>query len=183
MRIIRKLFYYFYPTNQKYADTKEGDRLRMILGWCVFFHTVFFLVSLTVIGFKSMISEIVYGCWAYATYLTLREWQVVIYIFAMCINVIYGVFHLFIYAKINLLFYILNVVFIGLASYFTMMAYRQFRFSGGIHGGPHASMKEKLLEEGKNAKKKIKKELEKGLLEAEKFANLQGDVKITIGKP
>ena len=134
MDFLRRLFYRLYPTNQKYTDTTEGDTLRFRIGVCLFLHIGFFGVSLSLIGFRSMISELLFAMWAYSTFLTLREWQVIMYVIGLFFALVYGIFHLFTYPKYSLLFYIINVIFLGLAFYFVVLAYKNFRYTGGIHG-------------------------------------------------
>jgi hypothetical protein len=51
----QRIFFRLYPNKPKYADTLEGDHLRSILKVCCVFHVLFFLASLTAIGFYSMI--------------------------------------------------------------------------------------------------------------------------------
>jgi hypothetical protein len=58
-------------------------------------HIVFFLVSLIVIGFFPMIAEIGYITLIYTCYLTLREWEVVIYITVLATGIVYGFINIF----------------------------------------------------------------------------------------
>lgn len=56
MHIGKKIFNKLYPSKAKKTDTLEGDHLRTALGWSCFLHMIFFLASLTYIGFVSMIT-------------------------------------------------------------------------------------------------------------------------------
>eukprot|EP00347_Sterkiella_histriomuscorum_P008650 403344285 len=134
MNIGQRIFFRLYPNQPKYADTEEGDRLRNILKICCIFHIVFFMASLTAIGFYSMIQEILYAAWTYSAYLTLKEYQTVIYIVTLFMGIAYGFFNLFSHNDLNLLFYILNLVYYGCALFFVAKAYKTFRITGGIHG-------------------------------------------------
>ena len=111
-------------------------------------HIVFFLVSLTLIGFFPMLAEIGYATLIYSCYLTLREWEVVAYIALLAAGIIYGFVHIFAFSNVSLLFYIINLVFYCLALYWAYPAYRDFRKSGGIYGkGKHLLQQEKKLKE------------------------------------
>jgi hypothetical protein len=134
MQLVRRLFYRLYPTKPKATDNEEGDRLRFVLGCCVIVHLVFFLVSLTAIGFKSMLFEIALGLWSYSCHLTLREWQCLLYIVGLLIGILHGLFSIFYFSKINLLFFILNIVLLCIAFWFVCRRYYKFRVAGGIHG-------------------------------------------------
>lgn len=74
MNRIGKSFFYLYPSTEVKAKTPEALYLRKVLGWLLLLHFVFFVVSLTVIGFLPMLAEIGYAIWCYSCYLTLREW-------------------------------------------------------------------------------------------------------------
>ena len=95
MKSWRGIFFYLFPSKPKPTDTEEGAHLRRVLWWCIFFHVIFFMVSLTIIGFLPMLAEIYYVTWLYSTYLTLREWSVIIYLLSLLTGVIYGALHLF----------------------------------------------------------------------------------------
>lgn len=82
-----------------------------------------------------MLSEIAIGVWCYSCFLTLREWQVIIYMIIVLTASIYGLINIFYFDQLNLLLYILNLMFYFIGLYFVLIAYKQFRLSGGIHGG------------------------------------------------
>jgi hypothetical protein len=84
----------------------------------------------------------------------LKEYQVVLYIITLFAGVFYGFFNLFKHSDLNLLFYILNLVYYGCALFFLCKAYRNFRMTGGIHG-KNGTLKEKPAgEKGNNASEK-----------------------------
>ena len=49
-------------------------------------------------------------------------------------GICYGFFNLFQHSDLNLLFYILNLIYYGCALFFLAKTYKQFRITGGIHG-------------------------------------------------
>ncbi len=115
----------------------EGDYLRRALSILVFFHCVFFVVSIVYIGFLSMISEIIFSLWAYSCYLTLKEPFIVLYLLGLIMGIIYGVIGMMYKTNINfnnMLFYIMAEVYYVLAFYYLGRTYLSFRKAGGIHG-------------------------------------------------
>lgn len=86
------------------------------------------------IGFLPMLAEIGYSLWVYSCFLTLREWSVISYCTCLAFGLVFGIMNLFDYANIKILFYLLNEIFYAFALYYTVNAYKDFRFSGGIHG-------------------------------------------------
>lgn len=97
MYIAKRVFNRLYPSRPKQTDTLEGDNLRRAIGWSCFLHWFFFLASLTFIGFTSMITQIILGIWSYSCYLTLREWQTIIYMVIMLFAAVGAPFSLFDY--------------------------------------------------------------------------------------
>ena len=90
-----KAFFKLYPSKPKLAPTPEGQSLRKLFGMAMVLHIVFFVVSLTAMGFLPMLAEIGFSLWAFSCYLTLREWEVVVYLVALLGSIIYGVLNLF----------------------------------------------------------------------------------------
>ena len=158
----RSLFFKLYPNKLRDSSTDEGKALRWLLGVLTYLHILFFMISLTAIGFVSMITELMYGSWAYSCYLTLNECQILIYMIALLINTAVGIFKLSTVSNggnIVLLFYIANLIFYMMALYFMFFRYKAFRFSGGRRDSTDPKH-EKLL--SKNDKKKEKTDIEKG---------------------
>lgn len=62
--------------------------------------------------------------------------------------VIQGTLDIFSYTGLDLLFYIPNLVYYGLSLYFTGLAYKAFRLTGGIHGGQSKTDREKGHKKG-----------------------------------
>lgn len=110
-----------------------------------------------------MIQEIGYGVWTYSAYLTLKEWQVVLYAITLFFGICYGFFNLFSHNDLNLLFYILNLIYYGCALFFLLRAYKNFRVTGGIHGklGVQKVKENQTSKDVSPEKKKTKKKMAK----------------------
>lgn len=67
-------------------------------------------------------------------FLTLKEWQVLFYLVTLFFGSVHGIFRLFQYSELNLLFFILKLIYYCCALYFVALAYKKFRVTGGIHG-------------------------------------------------
>ena len=80
---IRSIFYWFFPPVPKQAFTPEGDHMRNVMRFQVFFHFVFFVGNLMAIGVQGMLFELAWFLWAFSVYLNLREAQIIIYIISM----------------------------------------------------------------------------------------------------
>lgn len=102
-----------------------------------------------------MIQEILYAAWTYSAYLTLKEYQVVLYIVTLFMGIAYGFFNLFKHNDLNLLFYILNLVYYGCALFFVAKAYKTFRITGGIHG-KNGTWKAKPVEDKSSLNSSVK---------------------------
>ena len=139
----RSLFFRFYPSNMRQAEYPEAKNLRWLLGLYTYLHIVFFLVSLTAIGFRSMLTELLYGSLAYSCYLTLSHCSIIVYMIALLLNTTLGILNIIGKHKSTyaLFFYIINLIFYGFALYFLYFKYNAFRKSGGVSN----SKEEKLL--------------------------------------
>ena len=170
MNIFNRCFFKFYPSQPKHADTQAGLRLRRALLVSLIMHACFFVLALTYIGFYVMVMEIFFVSWVYTCYLTLHEWAIVVYLFALVIGMIHGVFSVIDYEDVSLLFFIILLVFYALCFFYTGKRYMTFRSHGGIHGtvdrvvrkSKKSAVREKMLdghgpedmEKGKKDKKK-----------------------------
>ena len=134
MSVFQRCFFRLYPSKPKETDTLEGDDLRFVLKVCTILNAIFFLASLTTIGFVAMLQNIAFGFWSYSCFLTLKEWQVIIYIIGLFFGIAHGIFSIFQYSQLRLLFFILHLIYLSFALYFTVRAYKNFRVTGGIHG-------------------------------------------------
>ena len=101
-----------------------------------------------------MLSEIFYASWSYSCYLTLKEWQIIIYLLLLLLGLVNGFLNVFAFSTVSLLFYIITLVYLGFALWFAFFAYKAFRMTGGIHGGiskkerEGRSLKENLIQKG-----------------------------------
>ena len=136
VRVFRKIFKTLYPINAKTAWTSQGKWLRTCIGVAVFLHCFFFIFSLALVGFPSMIINLMLASWSYSVYLTLNEWKVCLYFFFLMSSTFTGLVYGLEQKKdgmqkmgliVNCCFYILNIWFIG-------KAYWDFRKTGGIKG-------------------------------------------------
>lgn len=134
MQAVRRLFFWFYPSRPKFTHTEQGRSMRSTMLWMVVMHWIFFLVAFTFIGFKPMICQMAWGLWAYSTYLSLREMQIVLYIATMVMGIGYKAIHFADYEQMQLLVYVLETVFLGVGVYLVGLAYWEFRKAGGVKG-------------------------------------------------
>lgn len=154
MEAFNACFFRFYPRKKKRAGTQAGASLRTALGVSLFMHTVFFIVSLLAIGFYVMLTEIFFISWVYSSYLTLSEWQVIVYEIVLLFGIVHGALSIFSFNNINLLFFILLLIFYGLCFFYTGQRYLTFRAHGGIHGNvgriekKKKTHKKKLIDNG-----------------------------------
>jgi uncharacterized membrane protein YedE/YeeE len=58
-------------------------------------HIVLFFFSFAVVGFASMVSNLCMSAWTYSIHLTLREKQLVFYLFILVIGIVECIFSLF----------------------------------------------------------------------------------------
>ena len=91
---------------------------------------------MALVGFPSMIINLILASWSYSVFLTLNEWKVALYIFFLFVSTVSGLFYGLWEKKdsvqvmgliVNCCFYIANI-------YFTALAYWSFRKTGGIKG-------------------------------------------------
>ena len=134
---IRSIFYWFYPPVPKKCHTDEGERLRTVMQFQVFFHFVFFVGNLMAIGCQPMLLQLGWLLWAFSVMLNLREAQIFIYIISLVAGGITKVSLMNNYTQIPLLIFILELVFLFLSSFYVTVNYKNFRLAGGIKGGRH----------------------------------------------
>ena len=150
MNTCARIFFRLYPAALKPANTPEGLHLRKVVKWMLICHILFTFASFAFAIIFATMTGIIYSVWVYSVYLTLREWQVILYLLTLIFGIIYGIFNIFDEPAETLFFYILNIVFLCFAVYFVWMAYKAFRTSGGIYGGK--SREERAKEKGAKEK-------------------------------
>ncbi len=138
---LRTGFYWLYPPVPKHCQTKEGEVMRMRMAWQCFFHFIFFVGMLTMVGFYDMILEVAFGIFAFSIYLTLRELLIMLYLASLiCAGL----------AKIPLftgtevdptvkLLYIFQLIFYFLSFWYVLVTYKDYRFAGGLKGKRHGA--------------------------------------------
>ena len=78
-----------------------------------------------------MLIDLGFMTMAFSVHLNIREWTIVLYILCLLTGAIMKVRDLFVYKSQSLLFYILEIVFLVLASLYVGRIYLAFRLSGG----------------------------------------------------
>ena len=88
------------------------------------------MVSLAFIGFWPMVSDLLYGLFAYSIYLTLHKFSIMLYIISLGFGVLYGLWNIFPFEETSqLLFYTLNLLFYGFGCFFVWNSNRRYRES------------------------------------------------------
>jgi hypothetical protein len=121
--------------------------------WLLILHMIFSFVSFGFAIISATLTGIALSSWSYSCFLTLREWQIIIYMLFLVFGTIYGILNVFSQPTETLFFYIVNLVFYGFALYFCWLAYKQFRTSGGIYGGKSRAVRAKDKEENEKSLK------------------------------
>mmetsp|Transcript_35844 Transcript_35844/g.54955 ORF Transcript_35844/g.54955 Transcript_35844/m.54955 type:complete len:189 (+) Transcript_35844:28-594(+) len=136
VRLFKKIFKKMYPVSPKTAWTTQGKWLRTCLGAACFFHCLFFIFSMAVVGFTTMLCNLLLCVWSYSAYLTLREWTVLFYFFLLATTTIYMITDGVQSKKesVQVIGILVNALFYVLAIYFIGTAYLYFRKNGGIKG-------------------------------------------------
>ena len=136
IRCGKKVFTRLYPAKKKHAWTKQGVQLRNCILVAGLAHCMFFVVSLAMIGFRTMMFNLFLACWAYSCFLTMNELSILLYFLFLLMSTIYGLQYSLsrqtqsyevLGLILNLSLYCFNIYFIG-------KAYIQFRRYGGIKG-------------------------------------------------
>ena len=89
MDLVRKAFYYFFPAIPKKTYNDEGINMRNIMVIQTTIHMILFILNLVFVGFYPMLMELGFMTLAYTTYLTLREWLIVIYLISLVSGGVY----------------------------------------------------------------------------------------------
>ena len=92
-RLFKKIFFALYPSHPKKTWTKQGEWLRKMLLMAIILHCVFFIASLALIGFETMVINLLLCCWAYSVYLTLNQCSIILYIFFLLSGASCGLFY------------------------------------------------------------------------------------------
>ena len=131
-----KLFFSWYPSKAKNARTTEGKRLRKSMILALVVHIILFFFSFAVVGFNSMVLNLLMSMWTYSIQLTLRERQTVFYLIILALGVIEGIMSLLFdtLGNLQVLGKMINVVIYVVIMYIVVKNYYSFRKQGGLHG-------------------------------------------------
>ena len=99
-------------------------------------HAILFFFSFAVVGFTSMLLNLIMTAWTYSITLTLREKQMVFYLLVLVIGIAEGVSTLLFeqLGNLQILGKMINVVIYTTVAYFVAKNYYFFRQDGGLHG-------------------------------------------------
>lgn len=91
---MEKLFFTWYPASAKTPQTAQGRRVRKSMVLACVIHIILFLFSFAVVGFNSMLLNLIMAAWTYSITLTLRERQMVFYLLVLAIGICEGLMNL-----------------------------------------------------------------------------------------
>lgn len=133
---LEKLFFLWFPSDAKKPMTANGRRVHKTMICACTIHIILFFFSFAVVGFNSMLLNLIDACWTYSIYLTLREKQMIFYLLLLAIGTIEGVFNLFFeeLGNLQILGKMINIVVYIVIGYIVGKNYFLFRHDGGLHG-------------------------------------------------
>ena len=131
MDLVRKAFYFFFPAIPKKVFNREGENMRSIMFIQTTIHLILFILNLVFVGFYPMLMELGYMTLAFTTYLTLREWLLGIYVISLISGGVYKYSEIALYTSTSLLFYVMEMVFLGLSAIYVGRVWLPFRLKGG----------------------------------------------------
>ena len=67
--------------------------MRKMLLLAVFAHCIFFIVALALVGFQTMIVNLLLASWAYSVSLTMNECSILMYIIFLMAGIMFGAFY------------------------------------------------------------------------------------------
>lgn len=156
-----KLFFQWYPSTAKTPRTAAGRRVKKAMILALVVHIILFFFSFAVVGFNSMLLNLIMSAWTYSITLTLRERQLVFYLLCLGIGTLEGIYSLLwdSMGNLQILGKMVNVVIYIVISYFVIKNYYMFRQSGGLHGKAKDVTEKMLNSEGGKAVTKKGKEV------------------------
>jgi len=136
VRTFKKCFKRFYPMKPARCLTEQATWLQKLMKIAIALHTFFFVFSLALVGFKSMLFNLMLTCWAYSCYLTLSAMSCLLYLVSLILCAFYAIFRGLgekteSYQQIGI---VANAAFYIAMTYFIGKAYMAFRYSGGLDG-------------------------------------------------
>ena len=134
--LIKSCFSKYYPKKLKKAWTEQGQFLRTILLWCTIIHCLMFVFALAMVGFPSMMDNLILSAWCLSIYYTLKQVPIITYIlflaFSIVMNLWYGLWSKE-DSKQQIGLVIITIMY-GVGIWWVAIAYYKFYKSGGIKG-------------------------------------------------
>ncbi len=136
-----RLFFSLYPSKRKEIpeDNVDGHTLRVMLLIATIAHSLLAFFCLAFVGFWPMIINVIQAAWAYSCYLTMREREIVLYLFLLCVQIICQFFGLFSNesendkGSIKFLGAMICICTCSIMGYLVGKEYYSFRMIGGLH--------------------------------------------------
>ena len=89
---LERLFFTWYPSTAKEPRTAQGRRIRKAMRLALAIHILLFFFSFAVVGFMSSLINFLMASWTYSITLTLREKQMIFYIFILFFGILEALF-------------------------------------------------------------------------------------------
>ena len=85
-----RVFFYLYPSKRKEIPegNDDGEYLRVMLLIAIILHSGLAFFCLAFVGFWPMLINVIQAAFAYSCYLTMREREVVFYLFLLIVQVV-----------------------------------------------------------------------------------------------
>jgi hypothetical protein len=126
---MESLFFNWYPADAKVPQTAQGRRVRKTMILMCTIHIILFFFSFAVVGFNSMLLNLIMAAWTYSIILTLREKQMVFYLLVLAIGITEGTMNLLFeeLGNLQILGKMINIVIYLAIGYFVAKNYYFFR--------------------------------------------------------
>ena len=156
-----RVFFYLYPSKRKEIPegNDDGEYLRVMLLIAIILHSGLAFFCLAFVGFWPMLINVIQAAFAYSCYLTMREREVVFYLFLLIVQVVTQFLGLFEpktendQGSLKFLGAMICICVCAVLGYLVGKAYYSFRVVGGLHmlykpilEAQKAELEKKLLE-------------------------------------
>ena len=136
-----KLFFYLFPTKMKEIpeENDEGKWLRCSLLIATIVHAGLTFFCLALVGFWEMLINLIQVSFSYSCYLTMREREIIFYLFLLLVQILTQFFGLFkpqeanTKASLKFLGAMICITTCAILGYMVGKAYYEFRVIGGLH--------------------------------------------------
>ena len=81
-----------HPSKPLQANNQLALKMRSRMAYATALHLIFFILSLSFVGFLPMIEDLLLACIAYSGYLTIKDWVIAGYLVFIVLFIIYGLF-------------------------------------------------------------------------------------------